>query len=37
MLDMMVPLITEADTVSQELLDTILINLIEPYKVMLSA
>ncbi|XP_029643842.1 sister chromatid cohesion protein PDS5 homolog B isoform X1 [Octopus sinensis] len=32
MLDMMVPLITEADTVSQELLDTILINLIEPYK-----
>lgn len=32
-LDMMAPLITEADAVSQELLDIILINIIEPYKV----
>ncbi|XP_062616219.1 sister chromatid cohesion protein PDS5 homolog B-like [Saccostrea cucullata] len=31
-LDMMAPLITEADAVSQELLDIILINIIEPYK-----
>ena len=30
---MMAPLITEADAVSQELLDIILINIIEPYKV----
>ena len=33
MLDMMTPLITEADMVSQELLDAILVNIIEPYKV----
>lgn len=32
MLDMMCPLISEADTVSQELLDAILINIIEPRK-----
>ncbi|XP_069130479.1 sister chromatid cohesion protein PDS5 homolog A-like [Argopecten irradians] len=31
-LDMMTPLITEADAVSQELLDIILLNIIEPYK-----
>lgn len=30
---MMTPLITEADAVSQELLDIILLNIIEPYKV----
>ncbi len=33
MLDMMCPLITEADAVSQELLDIILMNIIEPHKV----
>ena len=33
MLDVMCPLITEADSVSQELLDIILINIIEPHKV----
>ncbi|KAJ8298337.1 hypothetical protein KUTeg_024868 [Tegillarca granosa] len=32
MLDMMTPLITEADAVSQELLDIILQNIIEPHK-----
>lgn len=32
MLDMMCPLITEADSVSQKLLDIILINIVEPYK-----
>ncbi|CAH1778266.1 unnamed protein product [Owenia fusiformis] len=32
MLDMMCPLITEADSVSQELLDIILLNIIEPQK-----
>ncbi|KAL5012757.1 hypothetical protein ScPMuIL_011308 [Solemya velum] len=31
-LDMMTPLITEADIVSQELLDNMLINIIEPHK-----
>ena len=34
MLDMMVPLITEADAVSQELLDIILLNILEPHKVL---
>ncbi len=33
MLDMMTPLIAEADAVSQELLDVILINIVEPQKV----
>lgn len=33
MLDMMTPLIVEADTVSQELLDVILMNLVEPKRV----
>jgi hypothetical protein len=33
MLDMMSPLIAEADAVSQELLDVIMGNVIEPYKV----
>ncbi|KAK2159284.1 hypothetical protein LSH36_155g04017 [Paralvinella palmiformis] len=32
MLDMMCPLIAEADSVSQELLDIIMANIIEPYK-----
>ena len=32
MLDVLVPLITEADFVSNELLDIILINAVEPYK-----
>ncbi|XP_071087825.1 sister chromatid cohesion protein PDS5 homolog B-like [Haliotis cracherodii] len=32
MLDMMTPLIAEADTVSQELLDVVLINIVEPQK-----
>ncbi|XP_064636358.1 sister chromatid cohesion protein PDS5 homolog A-like [Lineus longissimus] len=32
MLDMMCPLITEADSVSQELLDIVLLNIIEPNK-----
>lgn len=36
MLDMMTPLITEADAVSQELLDIILQNIIEPHKVSLK-
>lgn len=36
-LDMMSPLITEADAVSQELLDIILINIIEPYKVRIGS
>ena len=33
MLDMMTPLIAEADSVSQDLLDAVLINLVEPHKV----
>ena len=33
MLDMMTPLICEADSVSQELLDVILVNLVDPKKV----
>ena len=33
MLDIMCPLITEADAVSQEMLDVILVNIIEPQKV----
>ena len=37
MLDMMCPLIAEADSVSQELLDIIMANIIEPYKVCTSA
>lgn len=32
MLDMMAPLLTEADFVSQELLDILLINIVEPHK-----
>ncbi|XP_052089620.1 sister chromatid cohesion protein PDS5 homolog B-like isoform X2 [Mytilus californianus] len=31
-LDMLTPLITEADSVSQELMDIILLNVVEPYK-----
>ena len=34
MLDMMTPLITEADSVSQEMLDVVLVNIVEPIKVM---
>ena len=37
MLDMMTPLICEADSVSQELLDVILVNLVEPRKVCCAA
>ena len=33
MLDVMTPLLTEADIVSQELLDILLINIVEPHKV----
>ena len=33
MLDMMSPVIREADSVAQELLDILLVNLIEPHKV----
>lgn len=33
MLDMMSPLLTEADIVSQELLDILLLNIVEPHKV----
>ena len=33
MLDMMSPVIREADSVSQELLDILLVNIIEPHKV----
>ena len=32
MLDMMAPLLSEADTVSQELLDILLLNIVEPHK-----
>ena len=32
MLDVLCPLITESDTVSNELLDIILINIVEPHK-----
>ena len=32
MLDMMSPLLSEADTVSQELLDILLLNIVEPHK-----
>ena len=32
MLDVLCPLITEADYVSNELLDIILINIVDPYK-----
>ncbi len=32
MLDIMCPLISESDTVSHELLDIILINVVEPHK-----
>ena len=37
MLDMMTPLIVEADSVSQELLDVILVCILEPYKVWYSS
>ena len=36
MLDIMCPLITEADAVSQEMLDVILTSVIEPHKVHLD-
>lgn len=36
MLDMMTPLITEADAVSQEMLDVMLVNILEPFKVGLN-